>query len=65
VRAEQPELRDHRIVGVMHGDELVALIGERGAALAEILLHLGKPVVDAIRRDQLVARVRERGDRGA
>src|SRR5213075_1492588 len=33
----QPELRDHRVVGVMESDQLVALVRERAARVAEVL----------------------------
>ena len=60
--AEQPELRDHGIVGVVDRDQLVSLIGKRRAALAKVLLHLRQAVEDAVGRDQLVARMGERRD---
>ena len=60
VRAEQVELDDHRVVGVVQRDELVALVGERAAALGEVGAHRLLAVVDVAGRDELVARVPER-----
>ena len=55
---------DHRLVGVMEGDQLVALVGERGARLLEVARHLVGAVEDVARADQLVARVVEGRERG-
>src|SRR5215218_2383087 len=56
----KPELGDHGVVGVMQGDQLVALVGEGRAALSVIRPYLGLSVVHVVRADQLVARVVER-----
>src|SRR5689334_19918083 len=63
VGPEQVELDDHRVVGVVEGDQLVALVGKRGARLGEVPTDLLLAVVDVARRDDLVARVPERLNR--
>jgi hypothetical protein len=55
----QDELGDHRVVGVVQRDQLVALVGERGARLVEVALDRLGAVVDLAGRDDLVARVVE------
>jgi mannosyltransferase len=57
-------LDDHRVVGVVEGNQLVSLVGERGACLLEVARHLLRPVVDVAGADQLVARVVESRQRG-
>ena len=61
--SEQVGLDDHRVVGVVEGEQLVALVGERGARLLEVSGHRLAAVVDVARADQLVARVVEGLDR--
>ena len=61
--AEQIELGDDRVLGVMQCDELVALVWKRGAGLGEVPTNLRLAVVDVARGDDLVARVREGSDR--
>jgi hypothetical protein len=60
--AEEVRLDDHRIVGVVEGDQLVALVREGGAGLLEVPRDLLRPVVDIACADQLVARMVERLD---
>ena len=64
MRAEQPELDDHAVVEVAQRDQLVALVGEGAARLAEVFAHGRLAVVDRAARDQLVARMREGVDHG-
>ena len=64
VRALQVELDDHRVIGVVQRDQLVALVGERRARLLEVARHLALPVVYVAGGDDLVARVVERAHRG-
>ncbi len=64
MRAEQVELDDHALLGVVERDQLVALIGERSARLGEVSADLALTVVDVARGDDLVARVRKGRDRG-
>src|SRR3954447_19915337 len=59
MRAEQHELGDHRVVGVVQRDQLVALVGERGARLGEVPRDLVGAVVHVAGRHDLVARVVE------
>ena len=56
----QVELGDHRVVGVVQRDQLVALVGERRAALLEVRRDRRLAVVHVAGRDELVARVVER-----
>src|SRR5439155_13127012 len=63
VRSLQVELDDHGAVRVMHPDQLVALVRERRARLGEVARDLVLAVVDVAGRDDLVARVAERGHR--
>ena len=60
MRAVEVRLHDHRVVGVVERDQLVALVGERGPSLLEVAVDLGLPVEHVARGDQLVARVVER-----
>src|ERR1700692_4390296 len=60
---EQVELDDHGVVDVVEGDQLVALVGERGASLGVVAANLGLAVVDVAGGNQLVAGMRERADR--
>src|SRR5439155_20352754 len=53
-------LGQHRVVGVVHLDELVALVRERRARLLEIAVDRFLAVVDLAGGDQLVAWVLER-----
>ena len=50
-------LDQHRVVGVMQGQQLVALVGESGAGVLEVLHDLLGSVVDLAGGDQLVPRV--------
>ena len=59
MRALQVELRHDRVVGMVQGDQLVALIRERGPRLLEVARHLPLAVVPVPGRDYLVARVVE------
>ena len=61
--AEQVELDDHGVVGVVEDGVLVALIGKRGACGAEVLGDLLGAVVYFAGGDDLVARVVERPHR--
>ena len=61
--SQQVELGDDRVVGVMQRDEFVALIRKRSATLGEIGTHRLFTVIYIARRDELIARVPERGDR--
>ena len=63
MRAEQIELHDHRVLGMVQRDQLVALVWKRGAALVEVAQHLLLPVVYVAGGDQLVARMLERRHR--
>ena len=63
VGAEQVGLGDHRVVRVVHGDQLVALVRERRARLLEVAHHLVGPVVHLAGGDDLVAGVSERPER--
>jgi hypothetical protein len=63
VRAVEVRLDDHRIVRVVHRDQLVALIRERSPGVLEVARDLTRAVVDVARADQLVARMVERRKR--
>ena len=63
VRAAEPELDDHGVVGVVQRDQLIALVWEGRSGLVEVPAHLGFAVVDLAGRDDLVAGVRERVQR--
>jgi hypothetical protein len=63
VRALQVELGQHRVLGVVEPDQLVALVGECGARLLEVARHLLGAVVHVAVRDDLVTRVVERPHR--
>jgi hypothetical protein len=63
VRAVQVRLDDHRIVRVVHRDQVVALVRERGPGLLEVARDLTRAVVDVAGADQLVARMVERRER--
>src|SRR5258708_14180090 len=62
--AEHVELDDDGVVGVIHRDELVALVRESAAALGKVPADLRFAVEDVARGDELVARMRERPDGG-
>ena len=64
MRAEQVELHDHAVVGVVDRDHLVALVGKGRARARVVGAHGGFAVVHLTGRDELVARMRERGHRG-
>jgi hypothetical protein len=51
VRAEHVDLGDDRVVGVVERDQLVALVGERPAALGEVAANRLLAVVDITGRD--------------
>ena len=59
----QIELDYHAGVGVMKGDQLVALIGKGGPRVLEVLAHRVLPVEDIARRHDLVAGVAEGAQR--
>ena len=62
--AEEVELDDDGVVGVVHRDEFVALVWEGPTALGKIFADFGFAVEDVARRDELVARMRERPNGG-
>jgi len=64
VGALEVELDDDGVVGVVHGDQRVALVGERAARLLEVARDSIRAVVDVAGRHDLVARMAERGERG-
>ena len=57
--AEQVELDDHRVVAVAQRDHLVPLVGERDSGVVVVAAHRRVAVVDGLRQNDLVARVRE------
>ena len=57
------EFDEDRVVGVMHLDQRVALVGERGPRLVEVAADLIGAVEDVAGRDDLVAGMAEGGDR--
>ena len=59
VRARHPQLGEHRVVGVVLGDELELEVGEAETGPLPVLADLVDAVVDAAVADQLVAGVRE------
>lgn len=56
VGAEQVELDDHRVVGVVQRDQLVALIREGGTALGEVGANLLLSVIHVAGRPDPPAR---------
>jgi hypothetical protein len=50
----QVKLRNHSVIGVVKRDELVALVGKRGASLLEIAANLDLAVVHIARGYDLV-----------
>ena len=62
MRAEEVELDDHGVVGVVELDQAVALIGERAARLLEVRADGLLAVIYIAGRDDLVARVLEGGE---
>ncbi len=63
VGAKQIELGDQRVVRVVKGDELVALVRKRGPGLSEVATDLGLTIEDVPRCNDLVAGVRKGRDR--
>ena len=57
IGSQQVEFDDHRVVGDVVADVVVALVGERGAGQAVVPHHLVVAVEDLTRRHDLVARV--------
>ena len=53
--AEQIELHDHRVLGVVQRERLVALIGKRRAGLREVAPNVVLAVIHVAGRDDLVA----------
>jgi len=64
VGAQQVELDDHCVIGVVQRDDLVALVGKRRPAFGEVGANLLLTVEDVAGRHELVPRMIERGDRG-
>jgi hypothetical protein len=63
VRPGDVDLDDDGVVGVVQGDELVALIGKGSSGLGEVAANRLLAVIDIAGGDELVARMPEGGDR--